>query len=43
MLAFLGESRRIDNRRMLAIPGLQLHYLALEEGIRASLEEMHGT
>ena len=42
MLAFLLESRRIDNRRMLAVPGLELRYGALEDGIRASLEEMRG-
>jgi nucleoside-diphosphate-sugar epimerase len=42
MLAFLGESRRIDNRRMLAIPGVRLRYPAFEDGIRASLEEMRG-
>jgi nucleoside-diphosphate-sugar epimerase len=42
MLAFLVESRRIDNRRMLAVPGLRLRYPVLEDGVRASLEEMRG-
>jgi nucleoside-diphosphate-sugar epimerase len=37
--SFLAESRRVDNRRMLAELGLRLAYADLDAGIRASLEE----
>jgi nucleoside-diphosphate-sugar epimerase len=40
MLAFLLESRRVDNRRMLQELGVQLHYPTLQAGIHASLAEM---
>jgi len=35
--SFLGESRRVDNRRMLGELGIALAYRDLDEGIRASL------
>ena len=38
-LSFLGEPRRIDNRRMLDELGVTLAYPDHESGIRASLEE----
>jgi nucleoside-diphosphate-sugar epimerase len=37
--SFLGESRRVDNRRMLTELGVTLAYHDLDMGIRASLEE----
>jgi hypothetical protein len=37
--SFLAESRRVDNRRMLAELGVSLAYGDLDAGIRASLEE----
>ncbi len=40
MLAYLLESRRIDNRRMLAELGVCLRYPTLATGIEASLVEM---
>lgn len=40
MLAFLVESRRVDNRRMLDELGVQLAYPHLNSGIAASLAEM---
>ena len=40
MLAFLAESRRVSNRRMLDELGVQLIYPTLQAGIRASLAEM---
>ena len=40
MLSFLLESRRVDNRRMLAELGLQLQYPTLQSGVLASLAEM---
>ncbi|MBK7901874.1 MAG: NAD-dependent epimerase/dehydratase family protein [Proteobacteria bacterium] len=43
MLSFLLESRRVDNRRMLADLGLQLQYPTLQSGVRASLAEMRHT
>jgi nucleoside-diphosphate-sugar epimerase len=39
MLAFLRESRRVDNRRMLDELGVELRYADLDEGIAASLAE----
>jgi nucleoside-diphosphate-sugar epimerase len=36
--SFLAESRRVDNRRMLAELGVEIAYTDLDEGIRASLE-----
>lgn len=39
MLSYLGESRRMDNSRMLEKLGVELLYPDLESGIRASLEE----
>ncbi|HEX7718893.1 MAG TPA: SDR family NAD(P)-dependent oxidoreductase, partial [Woeseiaceae bacterium] len=36
-LSFLGESRRLDNRKMLATLGVELRYANAEDGIRASL------
>lgn len=40
MLAFLAESRRVDNRRMLEVLGVAPRYARLDDGIRASLAEM---
>jgi nucleoside-diphosphate-sugar epimerase len=40
MLAFLVESRRVDNRRMRDELGVQLAYPTLDAGITASLAEM---
>ncbi len=40
MLAFLLESRRVDNRRMLEELGVRLHYPRLQQGVLASLAEM---
>lgn len=40
LLAFLVESRRIDNRRMLGELGVRLAYTDLDAGIAASLAEM---
>jgi nucleoside-diphosphate-sugar epimerase len=40
MLAFLAESRRVSNRRMLDELGVQLAYPTMQAGIRASLAEM---
>jgi nucleoside-diphosphate-sugar epimerase len=40
MLSFLLESRRVDNRRMLADLGLRLQYPTLESGVVASFAEM---
>jgi nucleoside-diphosphate-sugar epimerase len=40
MLSFLLESRRVDNRRMLAELGLQLQYPTLQSGVLASIAEM---
>jgi len=40
MLAFLVESRRVDNRRMREVLGVVPRYSRLDDGIRASLEEM---
>lgn len=39
MRSFLRDSRRIDNRRLLAVPGFTLKYRDVREGIRASLAE----
>lgn len=38
-LSFLGESRRVSNRRMLDELKVQLRYADVEEGIKAALEE----
>jgi nucleoside-diphosphate-sugar epimerase len=40
MLSFLLESRRVDNRRMLADLGLQLQHPTLQSGVFASFAEM---
>lgn len=40
MLAFLLESRRVDNRRMLDELGVELRYANLDDGIAASLAAM---
>ena len=40
MLAFLRESRRVDNRRMLDVLGVELRYADLDAGIAASLRGM---
>jgi nucleoside-diphosphate-sugar epimerase len=37
--SFLGESRRVDNGRMLKELGIELAYRNLDAGIRASLED----
>ncbi len=37
MLSYLRESRRLDNRRMLSLPGVELRYPTLEAGLAASL------
>ncbi len=39
MLAFLRESRRVDNRRMRGELGVEPRYANLDDGIRASLAE----
>jgi hypothetical protein len=38
-MAFLGESRRVDTRRMREELGVPLAYPTMREGIRASLAE----
>jgi nucleoside-diphosphate-sugar epimerase len=40
MLAFLLESRRVSNERMLAELGVRLQYPDMRSGVRASLAEM---
>jgi len=40
MLAFLAESRRVDNRRMREVLGVVPRYGRVDDGIRASLAEM---
>jgi len=40
MLAFLGEARRVDNRRMRQVLGVELAYPDVAAGIAASLAEM---
>jgi nucleoside-diphosphate-sugar epimerase len=40
MLAFLRESRRVDNRRMREELGVEPRYVRLDDGIAASLAEM---
>jgi nucleoside-diphosphate-sugar epimerase len=40
MLSFLLESRRVDNRRMLAELGVRLQYPTLQSGVLASIAEM---
>ena len=40
MLAFLRESRRVDNRRMREQLGVEPRYARLDDGIAASLAEM---
>jgi hypothetical protein len=39
MLSYIGESRRMDNTRMLERLGVRLLYPDLADGISASLEE----
>ena len=39
MWSFLGESRRVGNRRLLGELGVQLRHADLDHGIRASLAE----
>lgn len=36
-LSYLGESRRLDNRKMLGVLGVEPRYANAEDGIRASL------
>jgi nucleoside-diphosphate-sugar epimerase len=43
MLAFLRESRRVDNRRMREVLGVEPRYARLDDGIAASLAEMQET
>jgi len=43
MLAFLRESRHVDNRRMRDELGVEPRYASLDDGIAASLAEMHET
>jgi nucleoside-diphosphate-sugar epimerase len=43
MLSFVLESRRVDNRRMLAGLGLQLQHPTLQSGVLASFAEMRHT
>lgn len=38
MLSYIGESRRMDNGKMLRELGITLHYPTLEAGIKASLK-----
>ena len=42
LLAFLVESRRVDNRRMRVELGVRLAYPDLDAGVAASLAEMRG-
>ena len=37
LMSYLRESRRIDNRKMLAVPGVDLRYPTLAEGLPASV------
>jgi nucleoside-diphosphate-sugar epimerase len=39
MLSFLGESKRLDNRRLISELGVQLHYPTLAEGLAAAAVE----
>jgi hypothetical protein len=39
MLSYLGESRRLSNRKMLEALQLELKYPTLAEGLTACLEE----
>jgi hypothetical protein len=39
MLSYLGESRRLSNRKMLEALQLELKYPTLAEGLPACLEE----
>jgi nucleoside-diphosphate-sugar epimerase len=43
MLAFLSEARRVDNRRMREVLGVQPVYADMRAGVAASLEEMHAS
>jgi nucleoside-diphosphate-sugar epimerase len=43
MLAFLRESRRVDNRRMRDELGVEPRYANLDDGIAASLAGMQET
>jgi nucleoside-diphosphate-sugar epimerase len=38
MMSYLRESRRLDNRRMLSIPGVSLRFPTLESGLAASID-----
>jgi hypothetical protein len=40
MLAFIGEARRVENRRMREVLGVQLAYPSMVAGVTASLAEM---
>jgi nucleoside-diphosphate-sugar epimerase len=39
MLAFLGERRRVDNRRMREVLGVEPRHARLDDGIAASLAD----
>lgn len=43
MLAFLNETRRVDNRRMREVLGVQPVYADVRAGVAASLEEMRAS
>ena len=43
MLAYLGETRRVDNTRMREVLQVRLQYPDMRAGIAASLAEMHAT
>jgi len=43
MLAFLNEARRVDNRRMREVLGVQPVYADMRAGVAASLEEMRAS
>ncbi len=42
MMSYLRESRRLDNRKMLSIPGVALRYPGLSEGLKASVAAERG-
>jgi hypothetical protein len=37
MLSYLGESRRLSNRKLIEALGVRLRYPTLEEGLPASI------
>jgi hypothetical protein len=41
LMSYLGESRRLDNRKMIAELRVQLRYPTLAEGLAASVGDPH--